>query len=148
MIRKLGHYLNRYRYHRTQRMLPEIAGGMAACGQDVFIHELLGHKKAGVFVDIGANDGVTISNTCYLEKEHGWTGLAIEPIPAVFEKLKRNRSCITVHGCVTPTPGKALFMEMVGGPQYAQHVGRPQYRPDRKTAAQQCQAAQCCPQRN
>lgn len=41
------------------------------------------------FVDVGANDGVTISNSLPFIKE-GWRGIMIEPAPAVFEKLKRN----------------------------------------------------------
>lgn len=97
-------------------MLPDLHGGVAACGQDILVHELVGQKQGGVFLDIGANDGVTISNTYYLESKFGWTGLAIEPIPSVFEKLKMNRACRAIHGCVTAVPGNAKFIEVVGGP--------------------------------
>jgi len=62
-----------------------VSNSVAACGQDVFVAELLSFKKNGVFVDIGANDGVTISNTWYFEKELGWDGIAIEPIPQIYE---------------------------------------------------------------
>ena len=60
---KLRHYFNRWRYKRRRRLFPAISGGAAAFGQDLFVHELLGRKHGGVFVDVGANDGVTISNT-------------------------------------------------------------------------------------
>ena len=95
-------------------MLPNLEGGVAACGQDKFIAGLLDHKKNGVFVDIGANDGLTISNTYYFEKELGWTGIAVEPMPIIFEKLQANRSCDLVQGCVTQKPGKATFVELEG----------------------------------
>lgn len=116
MIQKFRHYASRYLYHRTRRMLPELHGGQAAGGQDLLVAQLLGHKRNGVFFDIGANDGVTISNTLYLERELGWNGVAVEPIPRVFERLKSNRDCHVVNGCVAPKPGKAKFLEVVGGP--------------------------------
>ncbi len=35
----------------------------------------------GIFVEFGAGDGVHLSNTYFLEKHHGWTGLLIEADP-------------------------------------------------------------------
>jgi hypothetical protein len=58
--------------------------------QDRYIDFFFSKKRNGVFVDIGANDGVTLSNTYFLEKERHWTGICIEPIPSSFEKLKAN----------------------------------------------------------
>ena len=116
MSNKLQHYINRFRYHRTHRMLPDIQGGIGACGQDILVAQLLHHKRNGVFVDIGANDGVTISNSLYFERELGWQGVAIEPVPSIFEELKRNRKCHVLNGCLTPQPGKAKFLEVVGSP--------------------------------
>jgi len=49
-------------------------------------------KPKGFYVEIGANDGVAQSNTLQLELFHGWKGVLIEPIPATFEKLQRNRN--------------------------------------------------------
>jgi FkbM family methyltransferase len=95
-------------------MLPELPGGSGACGQDRLVAELLGSPRGGFFVDVGANDGVTISNTFYLEKELGWRGLAIEPIPRICAQLRENRRCEIIHGCVTPRGGTAEFVEVVG----------------------------------
>lgn len=44
------------------------------------------------YIEIGANDGVSQSNTLLLELLHGWHGLLIEPVPSTFQRLKRNRS--------------------------------------------------------
>lgn len=115
LLKKIQHYFNRYRYHKTHRMLPELKEGGGACGQVALIAQLLGNKNNGVFVDIGANDGVRISNTYFLEQKLGWTGIAIEPIPSMFLELQKNRNCHLVNGCVTPSPGRAKFIEVVNG---------------------------------
>ena len=47
------------------------------------------NKPEGFFLDIGAHDGVTGSNTFFFEKL-GWDGICLEPIPSVFDKLKKN----------------------------------------------------------
>lgn len=41
----------------------------------------------GVFLDIGANDGVTFSNTKMLS-ERGWGGVLVEPSPKAYARLK------------------------------------------------------------
>jgi FkbM family methyltransferase len=62
------------------------------CGEDRWIVENLRLPERGVFVDVGAADGVSSSNTKQFE-ECGWAGLCIEPNPVWFERLKRNRLC-------------------------------------------------------
>lgn len=71
-------------------------------------------KRGGVFVDIGANDGVSLSNSYFFERFRCWRGLCIEPIPAIFQQLQKNRSCICVHGCIGPTPGEREFLWVKG----------------------------------
>ena len=46
----------------------------------------------GFFVEAGANDGFTQSNTYYFERLRGWRGVLIEPIPELFERCKKMRS--------------------------------------------------------
>lgn len=43
-------------------------------GQDRFVHEILGGKKNGTFLEIGSNNPVAINNTYALE-QMGWQGL-------------------------------------------------------------------------
>lgn len=70
--------------------------------QDRFLNEVLfKNKKNGVFVDIGANDGVTISNTYFFEKNLGWTGVCFEPLTEAFNKLEQNRSSVNINGCAS-----------------------------------------------
>jgi len=87
-------------------------------GQDRWVvRNLLPNKVGGVFVDVGAHDGQSLSNTWYLERELGWSGLAVEPLPEVYAKLAAARECSTIQGCVTAQSGTAKF-QAIGG--YAQ----------------------------
>lgn len=53
--------------------------------EERIILEYFGNFK-GVFAEIGANDGITFSNT-YALAEMGWAGVCIEPSPKAFKKL-------------------------------------------------------------
>ena len=46
----------------------------------------------GYYIELGANDGVTQSNTLCLELFHDWNGVLIEPVPQNFRRLRKNRS--------------------------------------------------------
>lgn len=78
--------------------------------------------KGGVFVDVGAHDGKSLNNTLFFEREFGWTGVNVEPIPAVFERLSKNRpDSINLNCAVGSTEGTADFImnsgytEMISG---------------------------------
>jgi FkbM family methyltransferase len=53
----------------------------------------------GTFLEAGANDGYTWSNTYFLERFHGWTGVLVEGIPTLSEECARLRSDSVVHNC-------------------------------------------------
>ncbi|XP_042211076.1 uncharacterized protein LOC121858624 isoform X2 [Homarus americanus] len=56
--------------------------------QSIFlITKILPGMKGGFFVEVGAMDGELYSNTLYLERELGWTGLLIEANPSAFQQL-------------------------------------------------------------
>jgi FkbM family methyltransferase len=54
----------------------------------------------GYFVELGANDGVTQSNSLYFEKYRNWRGLLVEPVPQNFLKCRQNRSSRDSIYCV------------------------------------------------
>jgi|688.fasta_scaffold545855_2 FkbM family methyltransferase len=62
--------------------------------QDQIVLKINDYKKNGYFVDIGANDGITGSNTYLLEKEYNWNGICVEPLPDEFDKCNKIRNCI------------------------------------------------------
>ena len=86
------------------------------CGQDSFLEQTIfkGFKN-GIFVDIGAHDGKWINNTLYFEETHNWTGINIEPIPSVYNKLIINRpTCINLNCAVDETEGFSEFCMNIG----------------------------------
>ena len=81
-------------------------------GQDRFLLEnFFRGKRGGVFVDIGAYDGETLSNSLFFERTMGWTGLCVEPLPSAFAKLKASRRAICENVCVADFEGEADFTE-------------------------------------
>lgn len=78
--------------------------------------------KNGVFVDVGAHDGITINNTLYFEKNNGWRGINIEPIKSVFDSLVINRpNSININCAICNNDGETEFIfntgytEMISG---------------------------------
>lgn len=45
----------------------------------------------GTFVEAGAHDGFTQSNTYWLERHGGWSGLLVEPVPSLARRAARRR---------------------------------------------------------
>ena len=60
-------------------------------GQDVYVTRILKKKRDGYFVEVGAVNGIFISNTYLLEKKYGWKGLCIEANPYRIDELTTNR---------------------------------------------------------
>ena len=59
--------------------------------QDLFVDFVL-KKKDGFYCEVGAFDGVTFSNTYYLEKELNWTGILCEPNTKFHTSIQAKRS--------------------------------------------------------
>ena len=69
--------------------------------------------KRGFFIEAGANNGLSQSNTLYFEKYMNWKGLLIEPIPELFQKCKVNRKNNLVENCaLVPFEYKESHIEM------------------------------------
>ncbi|MCI0574958.1 MAG: FkbM family methyltransferase [Chloroflexi bacterium] len=85
-------------------------------GEDILLAELFACKPAGYYVEIGAYDGVHLSNTYFFE-QLGWQGLLIEPLPDQVEACRRNRpGSIVVHAAVgNRGSGTIQITEVLGG---------------------------------
>jgi FkbM family methyltransferase len=80
--------------------------------QDRFLLEnFFRGRRGGVFLDIGAYDGETLSNTAFFERSMGWTGLCVEPLPSAFAKLTARRKALCENVCVADFEGEADFLE-------------------------------------
>jgi len=56
-----------------------------------FVRKYFKNKVGGFYIDVGAYDGITWSNSIDLDENLQWSGVCVEPIPSVYEKLKINR---------------------------------------------------------
>lgn len=83
--------------------------------QDLFAL-LVNRFKQGYFLEIGANDGFTLSNTAYLEEHFGWHGLLVEANPKYASSLAKRRAR-TVLVAVADTEGEHDFVDagLLGG---------------------------------
>jgi FkbM family methyltransferase len=59
-------------------------------GEDYIAWSILNQKRYGVVVEVGAFDGVHLSNSLSLENI-GWKSICIEPNPVMFPYLKKQR---------------------------------------------------------
>jgi FkbM family methyltransferase len=83
-------------------------------GQDRFVYENFFKNRTvpGIFVDVGAYDGVTFSNTLFFERYLGWRGVCVEPLPTAFEKLKAVRSAVCLNCAISDRAGTAAFLDI------------------------------------
>jgi FkbM family methyltransferase len=104
----IGRMFTRLKWNQVTREVPRIVRDekfpsyYGQYHQDRFVADLFQNKRDGFFIDIGANDGISFSNTYYFEKTLGWSGIAFEPHPVVFKQLATARSCTTINAGVGP----------------------------------------------
>lgn len=65
---------------------------------DLALEKYIDYKN-GFFIELGANDGITQSNTWYLESQKGWKGVLVEPIPHLYEIATKRRKRSKVFNC-------------------------------------------------
>ena len=60
-------------------------------------------KQHGFYIELGANDGLTQSNTAFFEFNRNWTGLLIEPSYNMYLQCIQNRkkSIVKNYACVS-----------------------------------------------
>lgn len=67
------------------------------------LDNLFNQKENGVYVELGANNGLLQSTTAFLEKERNWSGVLVEPSKYNFLQCKENRpgSKVYNYACVS-----------------------------------------------
>lgn len=58
------------------------------------------NSREGVFIEVGANDGISQSNTKIFEEFYDWKGILVEPSPCLFSSLIANRPNSQCFQCV------------------------------------------------
>ncbi|MFH1109663.1 MAG: FkbM family methyltransferase [Planctomycetota bacterium] len=70
----------------------------AQFGEDRILWQVFRRRVRGYFVEVGAYDGVTLSNTYFLE-QLGWHGLLVEPILPLCDRAAQSRPrSRVIHG--------------------------------------------------
>ncbi|MBF0368913.1 MAG: tetratricopeptide repeat protein [Magnetococcales bacterium] len=85
--------------------------------QDVFAAYIIGDNFKKTFLEFGATDGVSLSNTYLLDMHMGWDGILCEPSPQWHSGLKNNRAKTKIlTDCIWTKTGETLdfFMSDVG----------------------------------
>lgn len=59
--------------------------------EELFVRDFFSDQRDGFFVDIGAGHFRDRSNTYFLEKKLGWSGIAIDPLPDLAAGYREHR---------------------------------------------------------
>ncbi len=73
-------------------------------GEDRILWQVFRQRSHGYFIEVGAYDGITLSNTYFLE-QMGWSGLLVEPILPLCEKAAASRPRSRVVQAAVAGPG-------------------------------------------
>lgn len=95
----------KYLYFKAMAMMG-IKQTPALLGLDHKVRPYL--PERGVFVEAGANDGVTQSNSWFYEQHLGWTGLLIEPVPYLSKLAAKARRVPVANVALGSTDGGVL----------------------------------------
>jgi len=69
-------------------------------GQDKFVLAILKNKIGGKYIEIGANDPISISNTYSLERDYSWEGFSLDIVSDYVDKFNtvRKNKCVLADG--------------------------------------------------
>jgi len=85
--------------------------------EEIIVDLLSAEKRVGHFLDVGAYDGITFSNTLRLA-ELNWSGVCVEPSPTVFPQLLKrhatNERIALVQAAVGPANAFVEFWDSGG----------------------------------
>ena len=71
-------------------------------------------QKDGFYVDVGAHNGITYSNTAHFDLNLGWSGICIEPLEKVFKELVKSRNAIFYNTALSEKEEEIEFYEIDG----------------------------------
>ena len=88
--------------------------------QDEFVDKYFQKLKNGIFLEVGAADGVTFPNTLFLKRERNWTGVLIEDNRKLYHSLVTlRRKAYIINVCLSLDDGinvvSFLPAELLGG---------------------------------
>jgi FkbM family methyltransferase len=92
-----------------EELLKWVGESKSQLRQDLFVLWQTSFKTNGYFVEFGATDGISLSNTHLLETHFQWSGILAEPAEIWHQDLKRNRPNSQIDlRCVWQSTGCAV----------------------------------------
>lgn len=85
--------------------------------EDRILSEKFLNYKNGFFIELGAMNGVTYSNTLFFENQLNWTGVLIEPTNQYYQLVKNRPNCHNFNFAISEVDGDVEFLggEALGG---------------------------------
>jgi FkbM family methyltransferase len=87
--------------------------GFSQLHQDSWVVSETNGKRNGFFLEIGAFDGTTLSNSLLLERDYGWSGILVEPSPAFTIPILSTRKAKLCTQPVDAQSGNTVTMLFV-----------------------------------
>lgn len=98
-------------FHKANSTAQQNNKTFSQAGQDELVFKLLPITN-GFFVEMGAFDGITYSNTLWLERNHNWSGLLIDANPINCEKVdKLQRMAWRLCACISEEKELTFFQK-------------------------------------
>lgn len=72
------------------------------------------NKRNGIFLDIGADDGISLSNTHFYEKQLGWKGLLFEPNSDMYLEAVKIRNNPVLNIALSNKDGVVKYTRIRG----------------------------------
>lgn len=84
-------------------------------GEELYLWQLLGFRKEGVFIEVGAYNGVSLSNSLFFESI-GWRTLLVEAHPDLAQQCREHRpGAHVVHAAAGERNEGTVTFSMVRG---------------------------------
>jgi len=104
-------------YHH---ILPLLDKSKSQLLQDIFVLTETNFMRGGYFVEIGAANGIDLSNTYLLEKFYSWKGILVEPASTFLEEIQKNRPKASIETlCVWSDSISTLDFNETKSPEYS-----------------------------
>src|SRR5579872_4472160 len=95
--------------------VPRPGAYQAQDGEDRWLEKYFGGKQSGFYVEVGAYDGVVLSNSYFFESI-GWTGVLVEPHPEKARLCRERRPRSRVFACAAVASPETTQIDLLDVP--------------------------------
>lgn len=92
-------------------------------GEDRYLFEKYLNYQNGFFIELGAMDGITYTNTLFFEQHLSWKGVLIEPTNQYRGLLRNRPNCYNFNFAISEIEGEVEFLGdgALGGMVHTMH---------------------------